>query len=72
MCKRKLGDPAPDRMYINQGEVKMVDGSDVEKYLADWQFINGFKNGTQVCIVTKDDLERLEKNIKFLLAFTFC
>ena len=72
MNKRQLGDPAPDRMYIFEGEVCMQDGSELSSYLTDWQESFGIADGTPICIVTSEELEKMEEKLISLLAFTFC
>lgn len=72
MSKRKLGEPAPDRMFISLGGIQMADQSNLAKYLVDWQDKNNIADGTSVCLVTKEDLESLEKRLAFLLSLTFC
>ena len=40
----------PDRIIIEDGELKMRDGSDLKEYVKQWQSKAGIQNGTAVNI----------------------
>lgn len=68
---RKLGDPAPNKLMVEEGIIIMQDGSDPTDYINEWQEINGIADKTKICIVTKESIENLEARLKFLLTLTF-
>ena len=63
--KRSLGDPVPNRLEIVNGVVLMKDGTNVNTYLKQWQDSCKFKNGTEICILTKESLRELEDRLIF-------
>ena len=44
----------PDRIIIEDGELKMCDGSDLKEYVKQWQTDQGIQNGTAVNISTHE------------------
>lgn len=51
-------DGVPQRMCLDKGKLKMLDGSSVEEYLKE----QGFKDGEVVCIMRPACLQRLFDN----------
>ena len=49
---------APDRLMIVDGRLNCRQGS-AQKYLLDWMQKRGLPDGTPVCVLTRDDLQRL-------------
>lgn len=69
---RKLGDAAPDKLRIIGGKIVMDHGGMPDKYLSEWQEAAEIENGTPVCVVPREHLEKLENRLQFLLGMTFC
>ena len=58
----------PKRLVIVNGEIIMLDGSDLRKYLQEWQIKNNIEDGEHVVIHTRDSaVSLLEENL-FALA----
>lgn len=57
-----IPDP-PNRMYLKEGKLHMIDGSDVEQYLKKHQASqpDHFYDGVAVCVLPYDDLVSIIK-----------
>ena len=52
---------APNRLNIRHGELELTAEPDIDyaAYLQDWQRDHGIADGTPVCVITKESLQRL-------------
>lgn len=57
---------APSELIIYAGRLRRTDGSTAAPYLKEWMERLGIRNGRAVCIISRDDLQKLFDEIEFL------
>ena len=59
----------PNRLKIEDGRIKMKDGSSLRKYLLEWQKGNGMENGADINISNHDGLKQLTEDAQLMGAW---
>ena len=62
---------APRELVVNKGKVTRKAGN-TAKYIAAWQRKRQIADGTHVCIIDSDTLQKLYNELEFLRQITTC